>query len=450
MDLVDRIWARDASVWTGADEAHWLGWLEEPALIRPKIPALERFARAAEEDGLTDVVLAGMGGSSLAPEVFRRTFAAESFHVLDTTHPDAIRALEARLDLSRTLFLVASKSGSTLETRCHLDYFWEKTECRAEQFVAITDPGSKLEKRALKSGFRAIWEGHPAIGGRYSALSVFGLVPAALMGVDLARFLERTHEMVEACRLPVGNPGLDLGLRLGAGATDGRDKVLINPTPGGFGLWVEQLIAESTGKEDKGLVPAPGETVEGPDRQSEEVRVTDPYELGQEFFRWEFATAVAGSLIGINPFDQPDVQAAKDRTTVLLDAGEVPALQPEGSLDELLAQGGPGDYFCVQAFVEPTEDAERRIETIRERARAAGLVTTAGFGPRYLHSTGQLHKGGPANGLYLQIVDEPEELAIPGRTFGFGQLIRAQAAGDFEALRERGRRVARIRWEDIA
>ena len=356
MDLPDRIWARDASVWTGADEAEWLGWLEEPALIRAKVPLIERFARQVEEDGYTDVVLAGMGGSSLAPEVFRRTFEADRFHVLDTTHPDAIRALEAQLDLARTLFVVSSKSGSTLETRSHLDYFWDKTGGRGEQFVAITDPGSALEKRALRCGFRTIWEGHPAIGGRYSALSVFGLVPAALMGVDLERLLERTHEMMEACRLPVGNPGLDLGLRLGAGATDGRDKVLINPTPGGFGLWVEQLIAESTGKEGKGLVPAPGETTDGPDRQSEDVRVADPYELGQEFFRWEFATAVAGSLIGINPFDQPDVQAAKDRTNAILDSGDEPAVEPEGSVDELIAQGGPGDYFCVQAFVEPTEE----------------------------------------------------------------------------------------------
>jgi glucose-6-phosphate isomerase len=450
VELVQRIWAHDATVWTGSDEDRWLGWLEEPALVRARIPALERFAREVAEDGLTDVVLAGMGGSSLAPEVFRRTFGAERFHVLDTTHPDAIRSLEARLELDRTLFLGASKSGTTLETRCHLDYFWERTGGRADRFAVITDPGSPLERDALDRSFRAVWEGHPAIGGRYSALSVFGLVPAALMDVDLELLLERTHEMVEACRLPEGNPGLELGESLGNGWREGRDKVLVNPTPGGFGLWVEQLLAESTGKEGQGLVPVPGETGEGLDRQSQEVRIPDPYELGQELYRWEFATAVAGAIMGINPFDQPNVQEAKDRTWGILEAGAEPDLRPDGSLDDLIVQARPGDYLCVQAFVEPTEEAERRIAAVRERVRReTGVVTTAGFGPRYLHSTGQLHKGGPATGLYLQVVDEPEELAIPGRTFGFGRLVRAQAAGDFEALRERGRRIARIRWEDL-
>ncbi len=357
MDLPDRIWARDASVWTGADEADWLGWLEEPALIRAKVPPIEEFARRVEEDGFTDVVLAGMGGSSLAPEVFRRTFEAENFHVLDTTHPArSARSRRGSTSHGRSSSCPPSR-GSTVETLSHLAYFWDKTGGRGEQFVAITDPGSALEKRALKCGFRAIWEGHPAIGGRYSALSVFGLVPAALMGVDLERLLERTHEMTEACRLPVGNPGLDLGLRLGAGANDGRDKVLINPTPGGFGLWVEQLIAESTGKEGKGLVPAPGETAEGPDRQSEDVRVTDPYELGQEFFRWEFATAVAGSLMGLNPFDQPDVQAAKDMTMAFLDA-ESPTSASSTTRRSVRStsfsgEAEPPDYIAIQAFIDP-------------------------------------------------------------------------------------------------
>jgi transaldolase/glucose-6-phosphate isomerase len=449
-DLVQRIWARDASLWTGAGEDKWLGWLEEPARMRDRVLELEAFARGVTEQGTTDIVLAGMGGSSLAAEVFRRTFGATRFHVLDTTHPDAIRSLEARIDLERTFFLIASKSGTTLETRCHLEYFWERTGGRGERFAAITDPGSELERDAWECGFRTVWEGNPEIGGRYSALSMFGLVPAALMGVDLGRLLERTHEMIDACRLPIGNPGLDLGLRLGAGFAEGRDKVVVNPTPGGFGLWVEQLLAESTGKEGKGLVPAPGESGDGPDRQSEDVRVPDPHELGQEFFRWEFATAVAGALLGINPFDQPNVQEAKDRTEAILDSGEAPSLEPVASVDDLLAQARPGDYLAVQAFVEPTDEAERRIEAVRERfRRETGIVTTAGFGPRYLHSTGQLHKGGPPSGLFLQVVDESEELAIPGRTFGFGQLIRAQAAGDFEALRERGRRVARVRLEDL-
>jgi transaldolase/glucose-6-phosphate isomerase len=450
-DLVERIWAHDASLWTNSGEDKWLGWLDEPARMRARVLELEAFARGVVADGHTDIVLAGMGGSSLAPEVIKRTFGAANFHVLDTTHPDAIRSLEARLDLEHTFFLVASKSGTTLETRCHLEYFWERTGGQGERFAAITDPGSELERDAWSCGFRTVWEGNPRIGGRYSALSMFGLVPAALMEVDLGRLLDRTQEMVDACRLPLGNPGLDLGLRLGAGYAEGRDKVAVNPTPGGFGLWVEQLLAESTGKEGKGLVPAPGESADGPDRQDEEVRVPDPYELGQEFYRWEFATAVAGAQMGINPFDQPDVQAAKDRTAALLDSGEEPSLEPVASVDEMLAQAGPGDYLAVQAFVEPTDEAERRIEGVRARFRQeAGIVTTAGYGPRYLHSTGQLHKGGPPSGLYLQVVDEPEDLAIPGRTFGFGRLIRAQAAGDFEALRERGRRVARVRMEELA
>jgi hypothetical protein len=446
-DFVERIWSRDATLWTGADEAKWLGWLDEPYRMQERVPELLQFAEDVWEDGIAEVVVAGMGGSSLAPEVFRRSFEASHVHVLDTTHPRAIRALEERLDLDRTLFLVSSKSGTTLETRSHLDYFWEKVG-DGSRFAAITDPGSELEQVAKDRGFRRVWSGEPTIGGRYSALSVFGLVPAVLSGVDVERLLERTLEMADACRLDEGNPGLELGERLGRNWQEGRDKVLINPTTGGFGLWVEQLIAESTGKEGKGLVPVPGEDDEGPDRQHEEVRLERPYELGQEFYRWEFGTAVAGALIGINPFTQPNVQEAKDRTRAILDTGDDPELEPEG---EPLADAGPGDYVALQAFVEPTEDNERRLAELSERARSeTGCVVTHGFGPRYLHSTGQLHKGGPPSGVFLQLVEDTgSELPIPGRPFGFGRLFRAQAAGDYASLADRGLRIARARWEEM-
>jgi transaldolase/glucose-6-phosphate isomerase len=448
-EVVERIWSRDPSVWTGSEEAKWLGWLDEPWRMRENVDSLLQFADSVA-DRIDSVVLFGMGGSSLAPEVLKRSFRAEAFHVLDTTHPQAIRALEAQIDVSRTLFVSASKSGSTLETRSHTDYFWEKSP-RGENWAAITDPGSSLEKIAGERGFAAIFSGEPTIGGRYSALSAFGMVPAALMGVDLARFLGRAVEMAEACRLADGNPGLDLGMSLGEGWRDGRDKILINPTPGGFGLWAEQLLAESTGKQGKGLVPCPGEVADGPDRQQQEVRLPNEYELGQEFFRWEFATAVAGSILGINPFDQPDVQAAKDKTKQILDSGQDPLVEPSRSPSELYEQAQPGDYVAILGFVEPTPANEAKLEDLAAQARAAtGCVVTHGFGPRYLHSTGQLHKGGPASGLYLQVVDDTgDELAIPNQPFGFGKLIRAQAAGDFESLEERGRRVARIRLEDV-
>ncbi len=446
-DLVGRIWSRDPTLWTGTDEARWLGWLDEPFRMRAEAEPLMRRAEQLTE-GLDSVVLLGMGGSSLAPEVLRMAFGASRFHVLDTTHPRAIRALQGSLELERTLFVAASKSGSTLETRAHSDYFWQLAP-RGEQWVAITDPGSELERVARERRFGAVLAGEPTIGGRYSALSPFGLLPAALVGADLQMLLSRAAEMAEACRLGEGNPGLELGLALGEGWRDGRDKICV-PAGNGFGLWVEQLLAESTGKEGKGLVPAPGESGEGPDRQSHELRLSDPYELAQEFFRWEFATAVAGSIMQINPFDQPDVQAAKDRTNAVLAAGEA-ELEPESSPHELFAQAKPGDYVCIQAFVEPSPEAERRLAALAASAREqTGCVVTHGYGPRYLHSTGQLHKGGPNTGLFCQVVEDyGAELAIPGRSFGFARLIRAQAAGDFESLRERGRRIARIRLEEL-
>jgi transaldolase/glucose-6-phosphate isomerase len=449
-ELVARIWERDPTVWTGNDEAKWLGWLDEPMRMRSRIDNVLDFVRDAVEPGVIDTfVLLGMGGSSLAPEVIRRTFGADAFHVLDTTHPAAIRRLTDGLDFDATLFLVASKSGTTLETRCHLDWFWDKAGKRGEFFVAITDPGSQLEQVAREREFLRTFGGEPTIGGRYSALSVFGMVPAALMGVDLERLLDRVDEVVEACHGEDGNPGLDLGLELGNGWAESRDKVTINPNPGGFGLWAEQLLAESTGKDGKGLIPAPEESPDGLDRQAQEVRLPGPYELGQEFYRWEFATAVAGSILGINPFDQPNVQAAKDKTNEVLSAGGEPDVEPRGSLEELFAQARPGDYVAVQAFVDPAREGE--LEPLLERARdETGCVVTHGLGPRYLHSTGQLHKGGPNTGLFVQVVDDAgDELRIPGRDFGFRRFIHAQAAGDLASLEQRGRSIVRIRLEDL-
>jgi transaldolase/glucose-6-phosphate isomerase len=418
-ELVERIWAHDSTVWTGADEAHWLGWLDEPLRMRERVDDLLEFAAAADVD---DVVLLGMGGSSLAPLVLARSFGAERFHVLDTTHPAAIRRLEDSLDLERTLFVVSSKSGTTIETRCHLDYFRGK----GGTFVAVTDPGSAL---AEAEGLERVFEGEPTIGGRYSALSPFGLVPAVLMGIDLVRLLDRAEEMREACRLAEGNPGLELGLELA--------ETPIVRVEGDFGLWVEQLLAESTGKEGKGIVPVAegGEPVE--------VRLSDPYEVGQEFFRWEFATAVAGARLGINPFDQPNVQEAKDRTQAVLAGGDEAELEADGDLDALLDEAGEGDWVAIQAFVDPAREGE--LEPLRARIRERGLPLAVGLGPRYLHSTGQLHKGGPDTVIAVQVVDDPgHELEIPGREFGFRRLIRAQAAGDYEALRERGRRICRV------
>jgi transaldolase/glucose-6-phosphate isomerase len=449
-ELIDRIWERDPTVWTGADEAKWLGWLDEPSRMRERVDELVAFADAVADEGLDAVVLLGMGGSSLAPEVLRRTFGSVSLHVLDTTHPAAIRTLEASIDLERTLFLSASKSGSTLETRSHTDYFWEKVRKRGDRFVAVTDPGSSLEELARERGFRRCIAGEPTIGGRYSALSPFGIVPAALMGIDVDRLLANAERMADACRREGANPGYELGRQFGTGWQEGRDKICIAETEGGFGLWAEQLIAESTGKRGKGLVPAPGESPDGDDRQAARPEIPDPYTLAAEFFRWEFAVAVAGAYLQINPFDQPDVQAAKDKTNEVLATGQEPEVEPEGSLDGLLAQAEENDYVCVQAFIEPNDENDRRIgDLVRELRRRSGLVVTHGYGPRYLHSTGQLHKGGPNTGVFLQVVDDPgPELPIPGKPFGFRRLIRAQAAGDYASLKERGRRVARIHVDE--
>ena len=440
-ELVERIWSRDPTVWTDAGEEKWLGWLDEPKRMQERLGELREFGDEARTRFETFVLL-GMGGSSLAPEVLKRTFGVKNLHVLDTTHPAMLRHAAEFLDLQKTMFVVSSKSGTTLETRSHFDYYWEQVGGNGEQFVAVTDPGSELEQVAHERGMR-VFSGEPTIGGRYSALSPFGLVPGALMGLELERILDGAVRMAEACRGDDG-PGLQLGLRMGEAWEAGRDKVCLTETEGRFGLWAEQLIAESTGKQGKGLVPAPGESPDGPDRQRGDVELDDPLEIGAEFFRWEFAVAVAGSILQINPFDQPNVQAAKDKTKEVLDSGEDPQLNEEGSLDELLASAKPPNYVAIQAFIDPAR--ERELDPFISRARETGCVVTHGLGPRYLHSTGQLHKGGPPTGLFVQVVDDTgDEIPIPGQDFGFGRLIRAQAEGDFRSLRDLGRKIVRLR-----
>jgi glucose-6-phosphate isomerase len=442
--LVERIWARDATVWTGTDEDKWLGWLDEPKRMRERAGEIAEFAAEARRKFETFVLL-GMGGSSLAPEVLKQTFGAKQLHVLDTTHPEMIRHAEKSLDLSKTMFIVSSKSGGTLETLSQFEYFWAKVG-EGEQFVAVTDPGSSLEQLANTRSMR-VFAGEPTIGGRYSALSPFGIVPAALMGIDIERVLETGERMADACRGDA-NPGLQLGVQLGERWREGRDKVCIEETQGHFGLWAEQLIAESTGKQGKGLVPAPGESPDGPDRQAAEVQLDDAHQIGAEFFRWEFAVAVAGAVLQIDPFDQPDVQAAKDKTKKVLASGEDPRLEPKGSLDELLAQAEPPNYIAIQAFIDPMREGE--LQPLIAQAHETGCVVTHGLGPRYLHSTGQLHKGGPPTGRFVQVVDDTgDEIPIPGHDFGFGRLIRAQAEGDYRSLEERGRPIVRVRLEDV-
>jgi glucose-6-phosphate isomerase len=393
------------------------------------------LARVVESHRRERVVVCGMGGSSLAPLVLGRLFGAP-LEVLDTTHPAAVR----RLEVEGALFVISSKSGTTLETRCHFDHLWERVGKRPDAFLVITDPGSPLEQLARERRVDTV-AGEPTIGGRYSALSVFGLVPAALAGVDIDRLLERAEAMHDACRVADDNPALELGLALGAGWEEGRDKVVFDNL-GGLDLWLEQLLAESTGKDGKGLVPAAGESADGPDRQRIELELSDPYDIGAEFFRLELATAVAGAILGVNPFDQPNVGEAKQRTNAILDSGHVTEIGG-GSAAE-----AHGEYHAVQAFIDP--EREHELAPLVDRLRESGRVVTVGLGPRYLHSTGQLHKGGPPDGHFIQVVDDTgADVAIPKRKFGFRRLIEAQAAGDYEALVARGRPVTRVRLEDL-
>jgi transaldolase/glucose-6-phosphate isomerase len=493
--LTRRIWAHDPTVWKPDPDTpeirDRLGWLTAGKAMAQQAKSLTAFADEVRAE-FQRVVLCGMGGSSLAPEVLWRTFGATpgypSLHVLDSTDPRAVRQAEQGADPAKTLFIVSSKSGTTQESDSFYRYFRERTGGRGSQFIAITDPGTPLERLAHDRGFRRAFINPPDIGGRYSALSYFGLVPAALIGVDVAGLLHRAHRMAEACAACVPaleNPAAWLGAILGEAALAGRNKATFVLSPGiaSFGLWVEQLIAESTGKEGKGILPvadeplgAPGVygtdrvfvsmTLAGEDDRAVSsrlaeledaghpvvhLRLDDRLDLGQEFFRWEFATAVAGAVLGINPFDQPNVAESKANTKAVLAKRAAPSpAATAAELEAFLAAIRPGEYLALMAYLPPTPEHDRRLAAIRLRLRdRLRVATTLGYGPRYLHSTGQLHKGGPPVGHFLQITERlGEDLPIPGEAFTFGQLEAAQAEGDLQALRGRGRPAIRI--DDLA
>jgi transaldolase / glucose-6-phosphate isomerase len=474
-DVVGRIWRHDHTVWRPdpTEITNRLGWLD--VMRELDLDQLRAFARGCADDGLRTAVLCGMGGSSLAPEVFRQTFGvgdgALDLIVLDSTHPDQILAVQRAIDVQRTLFVIASKSGTTTETLSHFAHFWSEIG-EGAHFVAITDPGTPLEELAKQHGFRRTFLANPNIGGRYSALSHFGMVNAALVGADLDALVRQAEAMADACRREVAqNAGAQLGAVLGEGHNAGRDKLtLVLPERlRAFGYWVEQLIAESTGKEGKGILPVEGEDVGHPgvygddrlfvtvDRDLDELRAAghpvvnlEDVGLGGDMFEWEFATAVAGAVIGIQPFDQPDVQSAKDATKKILESGDIPDPEP-GDLRELLASARPGEYLAVQAYLPRNDENQRALHAVRMRLRdRLKLATTVGFGPRFLHSTGQLHKGGPNTGLFVQVVDDPaDDVEIPGEPYTFGTLIKAQAAGDLLALRDRDRRVVRVSMQQL-
>jgi glucose-6-phosphate isomerase len=522
--VADRLWARDGSLWAAsgkapAEVAAWLGWLDLPVSMGGRIGELERIAREVRADGYTRAAVLGMGGSSLAPELFSRLFgdalgapadgAGLELRILDSTHPDEVRGFREWAESARTIFCVSSKSGSTTEPNAF--HAAMSAHAPALDFIAITDPGTSLADLARSQGFRAIVDGPTDVGGRYSALSVFGLLPAALHGVDLAGVLSRAAAFADQCRRPApDNPGLRLGAAIGEAALAGRDKltILTSPRLASLGDWIEQLVAESTGKAGRGIVPIVGEPLGKPesyatDRQfvfislagddpdwasvadelgqlghpCEALELGDGLDLGAEFVRWEVATAAAGILLGIDPFDQPNVQEAKDATKALLDAyrangslsqpaplvaeeglaayGDAAVLGDDpvtvdGALRALLETAGPSDYFAVLAYLPADPGTVDRLQGVRTLVRdRLGLATTLGIGPRFLHSTGQLHKGGPATGIFLQLTADPHrDLPIPGWPETFGTLIAAQAAGDLAALEARRRRVVRLHLAD--
>ncbi len=490
IDVAGRIWDQDHTLWKPGPDgiSDRLGWLQVVGDMRPLTPELGSFAGEVAADGFRHVVLLGMGGSSLGPEVLRATLGSKAGYpelvALDSTVPAAVRAVSDVIDPSQTLFLVSSKSGGTIEPNVLYRHFRTLVD-DGRSFVAITDPGSSLAGLGQRDGFRRVFLNDPDIGGRYSVLSHFGLVPAALMGVDVGELLARAGAMSERCMAAdvTDNPGVALGTAMGTHALAGRGKLTLvtSPAMGSFSLWVEQLIAESTGKEGTGIVPVAGEPLRpsgsyGADRIFVYLRLvgdanteTDAfvdavesaghpvvrlelgsaYDVGAEFFRWEFATAVAGSLLGINPFDQPDVQRAKDRTDAVLTehaaAGSLPVVET-ASVQGLTAQARAGAYVAILAFIRQTPQTDRALAALRTAFMDRYVVaTTVGYGPRFLHSTGQLHKGGPNSGLFLQLTaGHDHDLVVPGEGYTFGTLADAQALGDLMALKEQGRPVARV------
>jgi glucose-6-phosphate isomerase len=494
-----RIWQRDESLWGGPgvpEIGNRLGWLTIADKMLEEAGELKLFADGCVDAGLTDAVLLGMGGSSLAPEVFRLSFGDQpgglKLHVLDSTDPAAVLATERAVNLDTTLFIVSSKSGGTIEPNSLFRYFHEKTGGDGSRFVAITDPGTSLEDLARKEGFRRVFNADPNIGGRYSALSHFGMVPAALMGLDVEKILEGALVAEQACQhydSSSNNSGLWLGCALGELALRGRDKATfaVADPIGSFGLWVEQLIAESTGKQSKGILPVAGERVGAPDRYGNDrvflhlqqveapeagfatemaelgkagqatltLNSEGPYDLGRVMFFSEFATAVAGWTLGINPFDQPNVQQAKDATNTVLEeykqTGKLPDIPEadDGALRALLAGAAPPHYVAIMGYVQPSERFDAAIDDLRTTIRdATRATTTFGYGPRFLHSTGQFHKGGPATGIFLQLVhDGEEDVEIPRAGYTFGTLKNAQATGDLQTLRANGLPAERVRLE---
>ena len=519
---VQRLWQKDASLWTDADEGKWLGWLDITEKQIEDVDKLKQIAADIKKAAFKNALLLGMGGSSLCPEVLGMTFGNASgypdLHVLDSTDPAQIKSIEAQVDLASTICIVSSKSGGTLEPNIYKQYFFDRVKAKVgekevgNRFIAITDPGSKMQRIAEKDKFRKIFMGVPSIGGRYSALSNFGMVPAAIMGVDVLKFLKNTKQMVDACAADADaatNPGVVLGTILGIAADHGRDKLTIVTSKGIFdlGAWLEQLIAESTGKSGRGIIPVDRERLAKPDAYGSDrvfahlrlesdpdkeqieavdtlakaghpvVRIVlpDVYNLGQEFFRWEIATAVAGALIGINAFNQPDVEASKVETRKLTSeyesSGKLPPESPfftgDGAklyadrqnaaalkgattlaaiLKKHLARINAGDYFAVLGYLTMNEANEEALQTIRLAVRDNKKVASVlGFGPRFLHSTGQAYKGGPNSGVFLQITcDDAVDILVPGQTYTFGVVKAAQARGDFAVLAERDRRALRV------
>lgn len=525
--LIRKLWSGDKSLWTGADEDHWTGWLDIAEQELSRVADLREFGDQVRADGITDIVLLGMGGSSLGPEVLAETFAPSlhgpRFHMLDSTDPAQIKTVSNAISLKTTLFIVSSKSGSTLEPNIYLSYFLALAkealgEAAARHFVAVTDPGSSLEAHAKQEGFRSIFHGVKSIGGRYSVLSDFGLVPAAAIGIDTERLLQAAQQMVRSCAAdvpPAENTGVQLGVALGIAAKSfGRDKITLVASPGiaDVGAWLEQLLAESTGKQGRGLVPVDREKLGTPQEYGQDrffaylelagqadpaqqsaiaalaaaghpvatIIVKDNWHVAGEFFRWEIATAVAGAVIGINPFDQPDVEASKIKTRALTDEyeqhGSLPEETPifrangvalyadkrnadalgrhnnlDGYLRSHLGQVKAGDYVALLAYIERNESHAESLThmrtVIRDRTKAA---TCVGFGPRFLHSTGQAYKGGPNSGVFLQITsDDPHDITVPGHKYSFGVVKAAQARGDLGVLEERGRRALRVHLHDV-